>query len=111
MASSKNAARQAREAKERLRRYNARQAVHTHRARRNRRDNILAGVVLVVVVALATVTQVLYFTAGPGLANSVPDKSAAPSVSPSPEAQSNKGDIPAPSLASRPLITPLQSNP
>ena len=99
MASSRNAARQAREAKDRLRRYNARQAVHAHRARRNRRDNILASVVLLVVVALATLTQVLYFTAGPGLANSSPEKSAAPSDSPSPDAQSNKGDIPSPSLA------------
>ena len=99
MASSRNATRQAREAKERLRRYNARQAVHAHRIRRNRRDNILAGVVLLVVVALATLTQVLYFTAGPGLANSTPDKSTAPSASPSPDAQSNKGDIPSPSLA------------
>ena len=99
MASTKNAARQAREAKERLRRYNARQAVHAHRSRRARRDNIMASIGLVIIVALATVTQVLYFTAGPGLANSKATPSASPAATPSPQAGTNVGDVPDPSLA------------
>ena len=67
MAPSKNTEREAREARDRLRRYNARQRVHAHQITRRRRDNIFAIVGVVAVVALATLTQVFFFTAGPGM--------------------------------------------
>lgn len=93
MAPSKNAERDAREARDRLRRYNARQTVHAHQVKRRRRDNILAIVGVVVVAALATVTQVFYFTAGPG----APTPSA--SASASPAAGQNTGTVPSKSIA------------
>ena len=76
MAPSKNAERDAREARDRLRRYNARRTVHAHQVKRRRRDNILAILGVVVVVAIATITQVFYFTAGPGLPTPSPTPSA-----------------------------------
>ncbi|HEY9477188.1 MAG TPA: peptidylprolyl isomerase [Microbacteriaceae bacterium] len=94
MASSKNEQRQAREARERLRRFTARQSVHQHQQRRRRRDNLLALAGVLVVVALATATQVFFFTAGPG-ATTTP----APSPTPSSDAQGNVGAIPAASTA------------
>ena len=65
MASSRQQ-RDQREARERLRAYQARQEVHEKQGRRRRRDNVLAIVGGVLVAALAVTTQVLYFTAGPG---------------------------------------------
>ncbi|GAA3745809.1 hypothetical protein GCM10022239_21760 [Leifsonia bigeumensis] len=95
MPPSKNAEREARAARERLRRYSARQSVHESQVRRRRRDNILAIGGVVLVAALATVTQVVYFTAGPGAP--LPE----PSVTSSPDATTgqNIGDIPDPSTA------------
>lgn len=95
MPPSKNAEREARAARERLRRYTARQTVHTVKGRRRRRDNLLAVAGVVVVAALATVTQVVYFTAGPGAP--LPEPSA--SSTPEPTADRNIGDIPDPALA------------
>lgn len=95
MASSKNAERAAREARERLRRFNAGKGVHEVQVRRRRRDNWFAIVGALVIAALATVTQVVYFTAGPGMPAPEPSTSA----SPSPTAGQNVGDIPDPSLA------------
>jgi peptidyl-prolyl cis-trans isomerase B (cyclophilin B) len=97
VAPSKNTEREAREARDRLRRYNARQAVHAHQVKRRTRDNVLSIVGLVVIAALATVTQIFYFTAGPGMPK--PAASASPSASASPAAGANVGDIPAISVA------------
>lgn len=100
MAPSKNAER---EARERLRRYNARQSVHTHQVKRRRRDNILAVAGVVIVAALATVTQLLYFSAGPGAPTASSSASASPSASPSSSAaasgNTNVGDVPAKTIA------------
>ncbi|MEO7348979.1 MAG: peptidylprolyl isomerase [Terrimesophilobacter sp.] len=97
MARSKNAEREAREARERLRRFNARQGTHASQLRRRKRDNILAIVGAIVIAALAGVTQVVYFSAGPGAPQPVP------SVSPTPPAEptsgKNVGDVPDPSLS------------
>lgn len=96
MATSKNGEKEARAARERLRVYNARQSVHAHKVNRRKRDNLLAIIVGLVVVALATVTQVVYFTSGPGVPPPTPSASAEP------EAESegqNIGDIPSPALA------------
>lgn len=105
MAASKNSAREAREAREardRLRRYNARQEVHTRQVRRRRRDNIGAVSGVVLVAALATVTQLLYFNGGPG--TPVPSASASaaeatPSATASPTPGQNVGNVPAPTFA------------
>lgn len=99
MAPSKNTEREAREARDRLRRYNARQAVHTHQVSRRRRDNILSLVGLVVIAALATVTQVFYFTAGPGAPKASPSSSPSASPSASAAAGANVGNVPAVSVA------------
>ncbi|RDV43490.1 peptidylprolyl isomerase [Leifsonia sp. ku-ls] len=73
--------REARQARERLRAYQARQTVHLHKAKRRRRDNWVAGIAAVVIVALAVGTQLLYFSAGPGAAKA--SSSASPSTPPS----------------------------
>jgi peptidyl-prolyl cis-trans isomerase B (cyclophilin B) len=101
VAPSKNADR---EARDRLRRYNARQQVHEVQVTRRRRDNIIAVVGVVVIAALATVTQIFYFTAGPGLkptASPSPGSSITPtpSATSTPAAGSNTGDVPAKTIA------------
>ncbi|CAN5479841.1 hypothetical protein BH10ACT4_BH10ACT4_11120 [soil metagenome] len=95
MAASKNAERDAREARDRLRRYNARQSVHGLQVARRRRDNIIAIVGVVVIAAFATLTQVFYFTAGPGM----PTPSASPSPTSSAAADTNVGYVPAKTIA------------
>lgn len=76
MAPSKQNDRDARQARERLRAYQARQTVHEEKAKRRKRDNWIAGIAVVVIVALAVGTQLLFF-AKPG------ESSASPSPSPS----------------------------
>ncbi len=95
MAASKNTEREAREARDRLRRYNARQTVHAEQGKRRRRDNLFAIGALVIVAALATVTQVFYFNGGPGTPTATP--SASPSAAP--KAGTNVGNVPDPSFA------------
>lgn len=97
MAPSRNADREAREGRERLRSYTARKAVHDHQKRRRRRDNIFAIAGVVVIATIATITQVVYFTAGPGMP--VPEPSASASPSASPEASENVGDVPSADIA------------
>lgn len=97
MVRSKNAEREAREARERLRRFNARQGTHASQVRRRKRDNILAIVGAIVIAALAGVTQVVYFSSGPGAPVPAPTASALPPVDP--PAGKNVGDIPGPALA------------
>lgn len=99
MAPSKNAEREARAARERLRRYTARQTVHEGQVRRRRRDNIVAIATAVVVAALATVTQVVYFTAGPGAPLPEPSASSTPLPPVDPTTGENVGDIPDPATA------------
>jgi peptidyl-prolyl cis-trans isomerase B (cyclophilin B) len=84
--------REAREARDRLKAYTARQEVHGMQKRRRLRDNIIAVIGIVIVAALATLTQVVYFTAGPGV------PSPAPSASDPATTASNVG-APDPSLA------------
>lgn len=99
MAPSKNAERDAREARDRLRRYNARQSVHTRQVRRRRRDNILAITGVLIVAALATATQVFYFTAGPGTPSAKPSASPTATATSTPAAGKNVGNVPSASIA------------
>ena len=94
---SKNQERAAREARDRLKAYNARQEVHAHATKRRFRDNLIAIIGVVVVAGLAAATQIYYFQAGPGAtASASASASATPSASAS--AQANVG-APDPSLA------------
>ncbi|MGX5680373.1 peptidylprolyl isomerase [Schumannella luteola] len=94
MAPSKNTEREAREARERLRRYNARQAVHENQLKRRTRDNIIAIIGVVAVAAAATGLQLFYFNGGPGTPTPVP--SASETLAP--EGQ-NVGNVPDPGFA------------
>ena len=91
--------REVREARRRARAYAARRTVHTRRIGRRRRDNLVAGVALVVVLAVATVLQLLYFAGGPG----TPDPTASATPTPTPTATAgagqNVGPVPSPDLA------------
>ncbi|MGV8969410.1 MAG: peptidylprolyl isomerase [Microbacteriaceae bacterium] len=93
MASSKNQEREAREARERLKRYNARQSVHDNQISRRKRDNTFTALAAFVVIALAAGAQIVFFTAGPGMPEAEPTASATP------EAEGNIGDIPSPDYA------------
>jgi peptidyl-prolyl cis-trans isomerase B (cyclophilin B) len=88
---SKNHEREAREGRDRLKRYNARQTVHATQSARRRKDNLFAALAVFVVVVLASVTQVLFFTAGPGMPVASPSATAPATVT-----GANIGDIPAP---------------
>nr|WP_211161093.1 peptidylprolyl isomerase [Microcella alkalica] len=66
-----------------MRRYQARQTVHETQTRRRVRDNIGAIIALVAVATVATIGQIVYFTAGPG----APEPAPSASPSPSPEAE------------------------
>jgi peptidyl-prolyl cis-trans isomerase B (cyclophilin B) len=95
VAASKNSEREAREARERLRRYNARQAVHENQLKRRKRDNWYAVGVLAIVASAAAVLQIFYFTGGPGTPTPVPSSSeTAPPV-----AGENVGNVPEPGFA------------
>ncbi|KRC51213.1 peptidylprolyl isomerase [Leifsonia sp. Root227] len=78
MAPNKQNDREARQARERLRAYQARQTVHEKKTKRRVRDNWIAGVAVLIVVVLAIGTQLLFF-AKPG----TPTASGSPSPSPS----------------------------
>ncbi|KQQ11134.1 peptidylprolyl isomerase [Rathayibacter sp. Leaf296] len=87
-----------REARTRLRAYQARQALHRTRAQRRRRDNVIAAVAGVVVIALAVLAQLLYFSGGPGTPVAEPSSSA--SATPTPAATGeNTGDVPSADIA------------
>jgi len=96
---SKNSEREAREARERLRRYNARQSVFDASVARRKRDNWFAIGAIVVVAALATVAQLFYFNGGPGTPTAEPTSSATPSPTDTPAAGTNVGNVPDPSVA------------
>ncbi len=97
VAPSKNTEREAREARDRLRRYNARQTVHTHQVKRRTRDNVLSLIGLVVIATLATLTQIYYFSAGPGK----PVATATPTPTPTASATAghNSGNVPSKTVA------------
>ncbi|WP_460945941.1 peptidylprolyl isomerase [Okibacterium endophyticum] len=97
MAPSKAEERQAREARERLKGYQARKQLHEHGLQRRVRDNWIAGIAIVVVATAAAFAQVFYFSGGPGTpeATSTP----APTASETPAAGQNSGDVPSADIA------------
>ncbi|WP_232331288.1 peptidylprolyl isomerase [Agromyces laixinhei] len=90
--------RPAREERARLRTYQARQEVHARKQRRRTRDNIIAVLGLVVVVALATGAQMFYFSGGPG-AEPAATETPAPTPNPTPAEGENQGDVPSADIA------------
>jgi peptidyl-prolyl cis-trans isomerase B (cyclophilin B) len=96
VASSKNQERDAREARDRLKAYNARQAVHTQQITRRRRDNLIAALAVVVIAAAATGVQIFYFTAGPGAPEPIPSASGS---NPAAAEGANVGAVPDVSVA------------
>jgi peptidyl-prolyl cis-trans isomerase B (cyclophilin B) len=75
-----------REALRRSRLYTARQAVYSRQSTRRRRDNIIAAIVFVLVVAAATFAQIGFFTLGPGKPTPAPKPTASATPTPSPSA-------------------------
>ncbi|RFA12718.1 peptidylprolyl isomerase [Subtercola boreus] len=98
-----NSDREARESKQRLRNYQARQRVHASQVTRRKRDNLVSVIVVLVVVIVAIVVQVFYFSGGPGTPQPSPSASATaePTASPSatPSSTENTGDVPPKSVA------------
>ncbi|MBG6238115.1 peptidyl-prolyl cis-trans isomerase B (cyclophilin B) [Mycetocola sp. CAN_C7] len=97
MAPSKTEDRAARENRERLRGYKARQALHEYRIRRRVRDNWIAGIAIVVVAAGATFAQIAYFSIGPG--TPVATETTAPEPTETTPSGENVGDVPDSALA------------
>ena len=90
-----------REARIRVRGYQARRAVHEHQQSRRRRDNVVAGIAVVVVAVLAVVAQVYFFNGGPGTPAPSSSATATPSATPTPTARAgaNTGTVPPSTLA------------
>ncbi|MBX3068057.1 MAG: peptidylprolyl isomerase [Microbacteriaceae bacterium] len=95
MARSNNAQREAKTARDRLRRYQAKQDVHEIQVRRRKRDNLVSIAGAAVVLSLAAVTQVVYFTAGPGVPTPAPSSTSTPDATKG----TNIGPIPDPATA------------
>lgn len=96
----KNQSRDNREARERLRLYQARQGLHDRQRRRRVRDNTVGAVVLVLVAALATASQLVHAGAqGSGKADASASASATATATPSASAAGNTGDVPSKSIA------------
>ena len=95
----KNQARDNREARERLRLYQARQGLHERQRRRRVRDNLVGVGALVVVAALATGSQLAFSGAGADGGTSA-SASASATATPSASATAgNTGDVPSKSIA------------
>jgi peptidyl-prolyl cis-trans isomerase B (cyclophilin B) len=98
----KNQARDNREARERLRLYEARQGLNDRQRRRRVRDNLVGVGALVVVAALATGSQLAFAGSRPSTASASASASATATATPTPSASataSNTGDVPSKSIA------------
>jgi peptidyl-prolyl cis-trans isomerase B (cyclophilin B) len=91
--------REAREERVRVRGYQARRAVHENQLKRRRRDNIVAGAGLVVVLVLLVGAQVFYFSGGPGTPAATDTASESPTETPTEAATDEARTLPAPDAA------------
>ncbi|GAA2221978.1 peptidylprolyl isomerase [Herbiconiux moechotypicola] len=91
--------RAAREARTRLRDYQARQQAYSERRRRRVRDNAIAAVVVVLLLAGVTAAQVFYFSDGPGAPVASASATSTPSPSETAATGENTGDVPSADLA------------
>ncbi|TAM69964.1 MAG: peptidylprolyl isomerase [Microbacteriaceae bacterium] len=99
MAAKKQSERANRQARERLRVYTARVTVHERGEKRRVRDNYLAGIGIVIALALAVVAQLSYFS-GPGRVVTKPAATATATPTATPTATgANQGAVPSASLA------------
>lgn len=73
-----------REARERARLYQARQAYQDGRARRRVRDNLIAGIAGGALILAVVGGQIAYFTMGPGVPEPTPTGTSTSVPSPSP---------------------------
>ncbi|PZE65729.1 peptidylprolyl isomerase [Curtobacterium sp. MCBD17_021] len=92
---------QSREARERLRLYQARQGLHERQRRRRVRDNVIGAAALVLVTALATGSQLVHASTDGDDRASAP-ASASSSAAPTPSASAtaaNTGDVPSEDIA------------
>jgi peptidyl-prolyl cis-trans isomerase B (cyclophilin B) len=94
-----NSEREARESKQRLRNYQARQTVHQSQVSRRKRDNLVSIIAGLVIIIAAIVFQVFYFSSGPGVPVPEASASVAPTPVATPNASSNSGDVPPATLA------------
>lgn len=98
----KNQARENREARERLRLYEARQGLHDRQRRRRVRDDLFGVGALVVVAALATGSQLAFAGSQSSGADASASASATATGTPTPSASAtpaNTGDVPSRSIA------------
>ncbi|QKJ19480.1 dioxygenase [Microbacterium hominis] len=101
--------REAREARERTRVYQARQAFHDGQGARRRRDNLVAGIVGGLLIAGLIASQAIYFTSGPGAPAPSPVSTPAPSTSPAPTEEPVETPEPSPSGSTTPSPSPTDS--
>jgi hypothetical protein len=85
-----------REARERARLYQARQAYREGQGRRRRRDNLIAGVVGGLLILGVAAVQTTYFVAGPGAPKPSPSSTPIPTISPTPTGTSTPTVTPSP---------------
>lgn len=90
---------QDREARARVRSYQARRTVNETQQKRRKRDNVIAGSALVVVLVLAVGAQLFFFNGGPGTPAATATPSASPSATPTAEPGANSGEVPPSTLA------------
>ena len=85
-----------REARERARVYQARQAFHDGQQRRRVRDNLIAGIAGGAVILAIVIAQTVYFTAGPGAPSPTPTTTSTPGPSGTPSPEPTASDTPSP---------------
>ncbi|TFC51676.1 peptidylprolyl isomerase [Cryobacterium shii] len=99
MVVNKKQDRESREARVRVRAFQARRAVHEHQQKRRLRDNIFAGIAVTAVLALAVGAQLAFFSGGSGKVAPSTPATPTPSASETAPAGANSGDVPPTTLA------------
>ena len=99
--------RDTREARERARVYQARQAFHAGQAGRRTRDNLIAGIGGGVLILAIIAGQAAYFMAGPGAPVPTPTTTPSPTATTTPDASASPTTSPEPSAT--PAATPTET--